>query len=571
MLRQSLRRVLVPLVLCSLLVACASPQSGQRGDGGGSGSAPTRTTPKRLITAIMAEPATLHRALFRGGVTQAQDISDFFVNSGLTALDSQGVRQPILAEAVPSIENGLWKLLPDGRMELIWKIRPRAAWHDGTPFTADDLTFTLTVAQDRDFPEFRNGTFDALDRAEVVDASTLSTIWSQPFIRADRLFSGGREGALLPIPRHVLERTYQENKDNFRQVPYWTTEYVGLGPYKLKEWMQGTSILLEANDRFVLGRPKIDEMEVRIILDPNTVGANILSGAVQATVGTGLNLEQSLEIKEQWRDGKLEVAYENWILAYPQFINPNPQIVLNVEFRRALLRAIDRQAMADVIQAGYVPVAHSYVRPDEPEHRYIEPYIVKYDYDPRRAAQGLEELGYRRGPDGMLVDAAGQKLPMEVRASTSPEIHTKSFFPVVDYWQRLGIAIDPVVIPIQKTADLEYRTTHPSFEVMRHPQGPSNIERLHSNQAPLPSNRFVGQNRARYMNPEFDALIESYLTTIPLEPRMQVLGQIIHHMTDQLNVMGLFYDLRPTLVGNQVKNMSANYPTWNVHEWDIAR
>jgi ABC-type transport system substrate-binding protein len=321
----------------------------------------------------------------------------------------------------------------------------------------------------------------------------------------------------------------------------------------------------------VLGRPKIDEMEVRFILDPNTVGANVLSGAVQATVGTGLNLEQSLEIRDQWRDGKLEVAYENWILSYPQFVNPNPPIVLNVEFRRALLRAIDRQAMADVIQAGYVPIAHSYVRPDEPEYKPTEPFIVKYEYDPRRAAQGLEELGYRRGGDGILLDAAGQRLQMEVRASTSPEIHTKSFFPVVDYWQRLGIAIDPVVIPIQKTADLEYRTTHPSFEVMRHPQGPSNVERLHSNQAPLPHNRFVGQNRARYQNPEFDALIEQYLATIPWEPRMQVLGQIVHHMTDQLNVMGLFYDLRPTLVSHKVQNISASYPTWNVHEWDLTR
>jgi peptide/nickel transport system substrate-binding protein len=560
----------VPILAVILLAACASPPGGQRG-GSESTQPAARGAPKRLVSVIMAEPASLHRALFRGGVTQAQDISDFFVNSGLTALDSQGVRQPILAEAAPSIDNGLWKLLPDGRMELLWKIRGNAAWHDGTPLTTDDLLFTLTVAQDKELPEFRNGTFDVLQQAEALDSRTLRTVWEQPFIRADRLFTGGRDGAYEPIPRHLLERTYLDNKDGFRQLAYWTNEYVGLGPYKLKEWSQGSYLLLEANDAFVLGRPKIDEMEVRIILDPGTVGANILAGAVQATVGTGLNLEQSLEIHDQWRDGKLEVSYENWILAYPQFINPNPPIVLNPEFRRALLRAIDRQAMADVIQAGYVPIAHSYVRPDEPEYKATEPFVVKYEYDPRRAAQGLEELGYTRGPDGILVDATGQRLSMEVRASTSPEIHTKSFFPVVDYWQRLGIAIDPVVIPIQKTADLEYRTTHPSFEVMRHPNGPSNVERLHSNQAPLPSNRFVGQNRARYMNPEFDSLIEQYLATIPWDPRMQILGQIVHQLSDQLIVMGLFYDLRPTLVGNQVQNMAANNPTWNVHEWDIAR
>lgn len=225
--------------------------------------------------------------------------------------------------------------------------------------------------------------------------------------------------------------------------------------------------------------------------------------------------------------------------------------------------------MAEVIQSGMVPVAHSYVRPDEPEFKPTEASVVKYDYDPRRAQQLLEELGYTRRADGILHDSPGQRLAMEVRASTSPEIHTKSFFPVVDYWQRLGIEINPVVIPIQKTADLEYRTTHPSFEVMRHPNGPSNVERLRSDQVPQPSNRFVGQNRSRYMSPEFDAMIDRYLSTIPWEPRMQMLGQVVNFLSDQLIVMGLFYDLRPTLIGNSVSNMEALNPAWNAHEWDI--
>src|SRR5687768_15036617 len=102
------RRRLIPIVaLGVLLLACASPQAGQRAEGGS--NQPGRSAPKRLVTAIMAEPATLHRALFRGGVTQAQDISDYFVNSGMSAVDSQGMRRPILAEALPSVENGLWK------------------------------------------------------------------------------------------------------------------------------------------------------------------------------------------------------------------------------------------------------------------------------------------------------------------------------------------------------------------------------------------------------------------------------------------------------------------------------
>ena len=72
------------------------------------------------------------------------------------------------------------------------------------------------------------------------------------------------------------------------------------------------------------------------------------------------------------------------------------------------------------------------------------------------------------------------------------------------------------------------------------------------------------------MNPELDGLIETYLATIPMEPRMQVLGQIVHHISDQLNVLGLFYDLRITLVSNRIANLSGGLPAWNAHEWELT-
>ncbi len=564
------REWLAMALLACLLIACAPSPAGPRGTG--VDPERPRATPKRLVTAIMAEPPALHRSLIPPGyIIQTGDVVDTILNMGLTTVDHQGVRRPVLAETVPTVENGLWRVLPDGQMEVTWKIHPAAAWHDGTPFTADDLVFTATIFQDRDLPEFRaSSVFDVIERLEVIDAKTLLTVWKRPFIRADNLFATGADTTAAPLPKHMLERTYVENKDAFRQAPYWTTDYVGAGPFRLKEWVQGSHFLLEANDRYVLGRPKIDELEIRFILDANAVIANVLSGTVQATIGTGLNLEQSVEVRDQWRDGRLDVSFDSWIFAAPQFINPTPAIVTDLRFRRALLHAIDRQAMADTIQAGLVPVAHNYVRPDEPEYQPTEPYVVKYDYDPRRAAQGLEELGFTRGSDGMLVDASGQRLAMEVRATASPAIHAKSLFPVVDYWQRVGVTIEPVVIPVQRLTDVEYRTTHPSFEVVRYRSGAGRVEQLHGSAAPLPTNRFTGTNRSRYINPEFDALIDNYLATIPWEPRMRALGQVVHHISDQLNVMGLFYDVRPTLIGNRLQNAYVQNPTWNVHEWNLA-
>jgi len=71
------------------------------------------------------------------------------------------------------------------------------------------------------------------------------------------------------------------------------------------------------------------------------------------------------------------------------------------------------------------------------------------------------------------------------------------------------------------------------------------------------------------MNPEFDAMIDRYLSTIPWDQRMFTLGQIVGHISDQLPGMGLFYDVGATLVSNRVENVPAQNPTANLQEWDL--
>jgi peptide/nickel transport system substrate-binding protein len=257
-----------------------------------------------------------------------------------------------------------------------------------------------------------------------------------------------------------------------------------------------------------------------------------------------------------------------WLVIYTQFFNPNPLIITDVRFRRALVHAIDRQAMADEIQAGLVPIAHSYVRPGDPDYEATERSVVRYDYDPRRAGQMIEELGYTRDSDGMFRDASGQRLSLEARATTNPVIHTKSMFPVVDYWQRIGVAAEAQVVPVQRANDIEYSANYPSFAVVRQPIGAAYLDRFRGSEARLPP-RYQGRNQSRYMSPELDSLIERYLGTIPLEPRRQLMGEIVHHLSSELNATGLFYDVRTMLVGHRLSNIPAQNSTWNVHEWDV--
>ena len=113
---------------------------------------------------------------------------------------------------------------------------------------------------------------------------------------------------------------------------------------------------------------------------------------------------------------------------------------------------------------------------------------MRYEYDPRRAAQLLEELGYTRGPDGVAQNASGQKLAFEV-STTPADLNQKTILSIADYLQRAGMSPEIVMIPTQRARDLEYRATFPGFSLTGARNGIRTLRNLHSTQAPLPSPR----------------------------------------------------------------------------------
>jgi peptide/nickel transport system substrate-binding protein len=518
----------------------------------------------------MADPPVLNTKINPGTVvTPGHGELERLINVGLGIVDSQGVVRGQLGETVPTVENGLWKVQPDGRMETSWRIKPNAEWHDGTPFTAQDVLFTAVVEQDRELPIRRDVAYDWIEAFEAPDPQTVVVRWKRPYIQADQLLNSS-----TVLPRHLLERSYLEDKPSFAQATFWNQDFVGTGPFKLKEWIRGSHVILVANDRYVLGRPKIDEIEVRFIPDTNTLMANVLSGTVHLTMGRGLSTDQSVQIRDQWSEGKLDLPLRSWVVLYPQFVNPSPTVIGDVRFRKALMHAINRQDMVDTIQAGLASVAHAYLTPTEAEYKDVEGSAVRYDYDTRRAIQMIQEIGYMQGTDGGFRDASGQRLTLEPWTTSETDIHLKTIFPVADFWQRIGIAVEPQVLPQQRAQDRAYRAQFPAFLLWRQPNDPFSISRHHSSQAPLPENNFVGTNNARYINAEWDGLIDRYLTTIPRAERNQVLAQAVRHVTDQLNIMGLFYDTEPTLIWNRLQyaagsSLQGSSLAWNAEQWEI--
>ena len=113
---------------------------------------------------------------------------------------------------------------------------------------------------------------------------------------------------------------------------------------------------------------------MKFIPDLSALMANIISGSVDATVGRGLSLEQGLQARELWKSGRMEIPSSSVIAIFPQFINPNPPSLADVRFRRAILHAIDRQAMIDSLMRGESSVARHLLPIQEPEYADIEEY-----------------------------------------------------------------------------------------------------------------------------------------------------------------------------------------------------
>jgi peptide/nickel transport system substrate-binding protein len=415
--------------------------------------------------------------------------------------------------------------------------------------------------------------YRSIEQAWAPDPRTLTIAWKQPFIDADAVL-GMPQGGLLP--KHLLDDPYRSSKATFTDLPFWTAEFVGTGPYRVREWIPGIGVVLEANDAYVLGRPKIDEIDVKVIPDANTLSANLLAGAVDITPSVG-SIDLGIQLRDQWRGGTVPFNYgaDNWVAMFPQFVDPRPALLADLGVRRALTYAIDRQEMVNTVAAGMSPVPHSFLSPNQAAYREIEAAIPRYEYDPRQAAQLLEARGYRKGPDGYYRDETDRRIAMEIHSAPGEGVARPADV-VADYWQRLGVEATVVRLSAQQALDFQFVATFPSFSVWGSPNDLNGLRFLHSSETRLPSNNFRASgsgNRSRYMNPEFDALLETHLKTVPMPERVQALGRVIRHIADEVTVIGLYYNPVPGAIAHRVVNVSQEWPlvyiAWNAQEWDL--
>jgi peptide/nickel transport system substrate-binding protein len=510
--------------------------------------------------------------LTSGGAVPGANAVTELANTGLVRSTPTAEYQPGLAMAIPSIENGLWKVSPDGTMELTYTIRPGASWHDGTPVTANDAVFTATVYQDPDAgPLFDRKTADVLDVVLAPDERTIVARWNQPFINADRLFSN----PFGLLPRHLLERHYAQDTERFLNLPYWSNEYVGAGPFTLREFDPGNHLIFDAFDHYVLGRPNIDVVEVRIILDDNVLAANLRAGTVHLTLGRSIGLDLAMQIGDPGANVRVLTDFTGMQALYPM-LNPayaSPDIILDVRFRQALYYGLDRQTMVDQFYSGLTKPSLTVLTGVEgARYREMEAGIPGYGYDPRRAAQILEELGYRKGSAGFYEDASGQRLtpPVEVRSTDRPD-QTPGMHATADSWQRLGVPSEVQVVPRARNQDRMYRHTRPGFILVGGNHGLDSIAPFLTPIATA-ANGWLGNNSS-YANPELNELYDRFFSTMSKQEQIPVANRILRFYAEHLPYLPLYRQIEPTLVSSRLVNVHAagswSWQTWNAHKWDL--
>src|SRR4051812_47464233 len=167
-----MRRLFLLALLSVLVLACAEPAKTSRDTTGAPQAAAKPAGVKRIVVGIRGTPVSpIMKVTLGGGSGQAPGAEELeeLVNSRLGMIDPSGTVRPYLASSIPSVQDGSWSVQPDGSMVTTWKIRPNAKWHDGHPFTADDVVFSYTVWTDAEVGIFRDARYLTVQSVEAPD------------------------------------------------------------------------------------------------------------------------------------------------------------------------------------------------------------------------------------------------------------------------------------------------------------------------------------------------------------------------------------------------------------------
>lgn len=487
------------LSLGGLSIASTQPVAAQGARGGGG-----------VLKLLWWQAPTLLNPHFGTG-TKDTDASRIFYEP-LANWDAEGNLIPVLAAEIPTIQNG--GVAADGT-SVTWKLKQGVKFHDGKPFTADDVVFNWEYSRNPETAAVTSGVYVNI-KVEKLDDFTIKIIfpkptpfWAEPFV--------GVTGMI--IPKHLFGE-YMGAKS--RDAPT-NLKPVGTGPYKFKSFAPGDLVAAEINrDYHVPGQPFFDAIDMK--------GGGDAISAARAVLQTGeyqyaWNIQVEDEVLKKLEEaGKGKILLrEGANLEHIQINFTDPSKEVDGEFssvktkhpslsdpavRQALALLVDRASVEKFIY-GRTGKATANAVNNPP--RFVSKN-TKFEFSVEKAVALLDQAGWKPGPDGIRAKN-GVKLKFLYQTSINqPRQKTQAIVKQACAKAGIDIELKSVVASVFFSSDVANPDTYPKFyaDLQMYTTGPNQPDpqqwtRLfHSDEISQKANKWQGRNITRWQSKEYD-------------------------------------------------------------------
>lgn len=310
--------------------------------------------------------------------------------NGLTAHDGKNQVVPGLAKS--------WDYDPDTHT-YTFHLEENVQWHDGQPFTAEDVKFTIEAIMDPENGSENAPNYEDVEEITVIDDHTVAFRLAAPNVAFLDYMT------MAVLPRHLLEGEDMQTSGFFRAP-------VGTGPYKLAAWDEGQAITLEKNEDYFKGAANIDRIIFKIVPDDNAQALQMQSGELDLALLTPKDA-RNFEGREGYTVYDMKTSDYRGIL----FNFWNPYWAENRDLIPAICCGLDRQAILDAVVLGRGVVAYGPLQ----RNVYNNEDVERYDYDPDRARSILEDAGCVMGENG-FYERGGQEIGFVISVGAGDQV-----------------------------------------------------------------------------------------------------------------------------------------------------
>jgi peptide/nickel transport system substrate-binding protein len=407
---------------------------------------------------------------------------DGLIFSSLVARDAQMKVVPDLAQS--------WDT-PDP-LTYIFHLRRGVKFHDGRPLTSADVKFTLDTVISGAVKTTKRQSYTLVTSVETPDDETVVLRLSEPF--ASLLWNLASQGIGI-VPRG--------SGSEMAQHP------IGTGPFRFVSATTDEEIVLERNENYFGGAPKIERLRMRIVPDVTVRALELRKGSGDVAINS---LTPDMVVTLAKEPGLAAVQEPGTSMAYLSFNFEDP-ILAKREVRQALAYATDRATIIKYLLRGQARPAQSLLPPN---HWAFDADVQQYDFDPGLAEKMLDAAGYPRGKDGV-------RLRFTLKTSTD-EFARLTSEAIADQWKHVGVMLE--------LRPLEFATfysdiTRGSFQMytLRWVGGnndPDLFESVFSSKKMPP----LGSNRGHYRNAELDVLLDESRVEMDQGRRKAILAEV---------------------------------------------